>query len=308
MHFEHIIGNDNVKSLLTHTIHTNNILHSYMFIGLDGIGKSLFAKDFANMILCTSTDFTNKPCGLCEACTLYASSNHPDFMLIEPEDGKSVKIEQIRYLQEKIAEKPITSSKKVYVINDSDTMTKEAQNCLLKTLEEPPEYAVIILVLSNESQMLPTIKSRCTKIVFHALKQDELNAYFSLHYGNTLDDNILKVCNGSIKKAIETQDDMELYTQMNTILHSLEQNDMIDVWNNSDSLYQAKDKIQSVLEYISIVLMNQLLYSQDMRYANCIQIIEQTKKRLTSNANFDMCIDNLLLKMWEEFHEKYSWH
>lgn len=307
MSFEHIIGNDKVKSLLTHTIHSNNILHSYMFVGLDGIGKSLFASTFANMILCTDTNGTQKPCGSCEACTLFSSSNHPDFMLIEPEDGKSIKIEQIRYLQEKIAEKPITSGKKVYIINDSDTMTKEAQNCLLKTLEEPPEYAVIILVLSNESQMLPTIKSRCTKIVFSPLSHKELNQYFSITYGNMLDSSILKVCGGSIKKAIEVQDDMELYTQMNSILSSLEHQDIIDVWNHSDSLYQAKDKIQNVLEYIAIVLMDKLLSTNDMRYANCIHIVEQTKKRLSSNANFDMCIDNLLLKMWGEFHEKYNW-
>ena len=100
-------------------------------------------------------------------------------MLIDAEDGKSIKIEQIRYMQEKIAEKPIASNKKVYIINNSDTMTKEAQNCLLKTLEEPPEYAVIILVLANENNMLNTIKSRCTKIMFNPLSKEEIIHYFN---------------------------------------------------------------------------------------------------------------------------------
>ena len=120
MSFENIVGNKEVKQLLIHSVSTSNILHSYMFVGIDGIGKCLFAKEFAREILASTVEL----------------DNNPDFMLIDAEDGKSIKIEQVRYMQEKIAEKPITANKKVYIINNSDTMTKEAQNCLLKTLED----------------------------------------------------------------------------------------------------------------------------------------------------------------------------
>ena len=176
--FDNIIGNNSVKKLLSHAIDFNNILHSYMFIGPEGIGKSLFAKEFAKIIL-------NNPIDI---------YNHPDFMIIEPEDGKSLKIEQIRYLQEKISEKPISSSKKIYIINDSDSMTKEAQNCLLKTLEEPPSYAIMVLIVSNENKMLTTIKSRCTKVSFHSLSIDELKSYFTINNLPIPSDNIFKVC------------------------------------------------------------------------------------------------------------------
>lgn len=115
-------------------------------------------------------------------------------MLIDAEDGKSIKIEQIRYVQEKIAEKPIASNKKVYIINNSDTMTKEAQNCLLKTLEEPPEYAVIILVLANENNMLNTIKSRCTKIMFNPLSKEEIIHYFNSNGLEMPNERTLKLC------------------------------------------------------------------------------------------------------------------
>ena len=115
-------------------------------------------------------------------------------MLIDAEDGKSIKIEQIRYMQEKIAEKPIASNKKVYIINNSDTMTKEAQNCLLKTLEEPPEYAVIILVLANENNMLYTIKSRCTKIMFNPLSKEEIIHYFNSNGLEMPNERTLKLC------------------------------------------------------------------------------------------------------------------
>ncbi len=308
MSFENIIGNNKVKTLLSNSIQANNVLHSYLFVGSDGIGKFLFAKEFANMILCNSEDFLTKPCKHCTSCIQFSSDNHPDFMVIDLEDGKNIKIEQIRYLQEKIAEKPIVSSKKVYIINNSDFMTKEAQNCLLKTLEEPPEYAIIILVLSNENKLLNTIISRCTKIFFQALSNSEILEYFSNNnINNTFNSNILKLCSGSIGKAIELQSSAIHYDNIDSIISSLDKNNIIDLWGQSDILYQSKDNISNLLEYMNIIFMDKLIDNYNIRYINCVKIIEQTKKRLSSNANYDMCIDNLLLKMWEEFNEEYSW-
>lgn len=148
MSFNNIIGNEKVKELLNKSIEQNNILHSYLFLGIEGIGKSLFAKQFAKMILCQNDI---KPCNKCKSCIEFENNNNPDFTMIN-NDEKVIKIDQIREMNKKITEKPITSNKKVYIINNSDTMTKEAQNSLLKTLEEPPEYAVIILIASNENK------------------------------------------------------------------------------------------------------------------------------------------------------------
>lgn len=257
MNFENLVGNNQIKQLLIHSVSTSNLLHSYMFVGIDGIGKCLFAKEFAKLVL-NSSQGTND---------LQELSNHPDFMLIQPEDGKSIKIEQIRYLQEKIAEKPIASNKKIYIINDSDTMTQEAQNCLLKTLEEPPEYAIIILVLSNENKLLPTIKSRCTKIVFGPISREEMIQYFSSNHMDTPTETMLKLCHGSIGKAIQMQEEALQYEKVDTILENIEQADMIDVWNNSDILYNSKDVVQNLLEYINILLLDKLKQTNDMRYA-----------------------------------------
>lgn len=187
MSFENIVGNKEVKQLLIHSVSTSNILHSYMFVGIDGIGKCLFAKEFAREILASTVEL----------------DNNPDFMLIDAEDGKSIKIEQVRYMQEKIAEKPITANKKVYIINNSDTMTKEAQNCLLKTLEEPPEYAVIILILANENNMLNTIKSRCTKIMFNPLSKEEILYYFNSNGLDMPNERTLKLCSRKHWKIIK---------------------------------------------------------------------------------------------------------
>ena len=172
--FDNVIGNDKNKIFLNKIVSSNNTVHSYMFEGIEGIGKSIFARDFAKMLLCIGKNKTE--CGTCKSCIEFENNNNPDCIQIKP-DGKVIKIEQIRQMQEKILEKPIVSDKKVYIIDDADLMTKEAQNCLLKTLEEPPRFVIIILVLSNESKILNTIKSRCMKIIFEKLKNEELNKY-----------------------------------------------------------------------------------------------------------------------------------
>ena len=299
MSFENILGNNDIKQLLTHSVKSNNILHSYMFVGTDGIGKSLFAKEFSKMILCLSE---NKPCNTCSSCIKLDTNNHPDFTIIDSEDKKSIKIGQIRLLQEQIAEKPIISLRKVYIINNSDLMTVEAQNCLLKTLEEPPEYATIILILSNENKLLNTIKSRCTKISFKNLSNTDLINYANINDIN-VSNNFLNICNGSIGKLISLKDESELYISLDKIIRDLESKNIIDIWNEAEIIYKAKDNISNILDYFNISFFNNLKQTEDEKYINSIKIVETTKRRLSSNSNYDMCIDNLLLKIWEEFNE-----
>lgn len=302
MDFVNIIGNENIKGLLKSSIKTNNLVHSYMFVGPDGIGKKLFAEVFSRMVLCENQEDS---CNTCSSCIRFNSNNHPDFMVVDSEDRKSIKIGQIRLLQEKIAEKPIVSNKKVYIINNADLINVEAQNCLLKTLEEPPEYAVLILVLSNESKLLNTIKSRCTKIAFNKLTDDELLKYANIHNIN-VNSNLLGTCEGSISKLLSLNDNLSLYNSLDLIIDNLNNKDIVDVWNEAEVLYKSKDNILDFLDYFDIIFMNKLRNTNDSRYINAIKIVEKTKNRLSANANYDMCIDNLLLQIWEEFHESHN--
>ena len=302
MNFSNIIGNDDIKELLNKSLETKNLVHSYMFIGPDGIGKSLFAKELAKMILCESD---KKACGNCSSCIKFDSGNHPDFMIVDSEDSKSIKIGQIRLMQENIAEKPIVSSNKVFVINNSDLMTTEAQNCLLKTLEEPPEYATMILIASNESKLLNTIKSRCTKISFKKLTDDNLKSYAETH-SLSINLNLLPVYDGSIAKLIALSNESDLYDSLDNIINSFESKNIIDIWNDSEILYKSKDNISNILDYFNIVFLNKLRKTDDYKYINAVKFVETTKKRLSSNANYDMCIDNLLLQLWRYLHESYN--
>lgn len=302
MTFDKLIGNDKIKDILKNIIENNNILHSYLFIGIDGIGKSEFAREFARQILCIGDN--KQKCNLCKSCVSFENDNNPDFMEIFPEDGKSIKIEQIRQVQEKILEKPIVSNRKVYIIHDCDCMTKEASNCLLKTLEEPQEYVTIILTTSNESKLLNTIKSRCIKIIFDEIPLNELNKYIKDKYGNINTETISKMSQGSIGKAIEIKEHEEEYIKLNNIIDNLYTKDIIDVLNSSEVLYKSKENINKLLDYMIVLIYNG---TKEINKINSIKHIEEAKKRLNANSNYDMCIDNLLISMWEEIHEKYSW-
>ena len=278
--FENIIGNETVKNTLKKSIETNQITHSYLMIGIPGIGKKLIAKEYAKEIL--GRDIIN----------------NPDFLCIQP-DGNSIKIEQIRQLQKEIQEKPIISNKKVYIIDDADFMTKEAQNCLLKTLEEPPEFAVIILIGSNENSFLPTIKSRCMILHFRELYDSEIIEYLQKEYKEqNVKQSMLDIAGGSIGRAISLKDKQEQYQKVEAIIKDLEKKDLIDIIQESEVLYKSKDDINDMLEYINIILLK--MAKDNYLYTNCIKIVENTKKRLAQNANYDMCIDYMLFKMWEE--------
>ncbi len=301
MSFEKIIGNNKIKNELIKAFNTNSVAHSYIFSGQYGIGKKQIAIEFAKMILCLNKD--KSPCGECKSCIELENDNNPDFNIIKP-DGK-IKIEQIRKMLEKVYEKPIISDKKVYIIDDAETMTIEAQNCLLKTLEEPPEYIVIILITSNESNLINTIKSRCLKLTFNSLENGELKQYLEnkLEFQN-ISETMLENFEGSVGKALKVKEKQELYSNMETTLKNFNCNSVIDLINNATEIYKGKENINEILEYFNIYFLKKAKeeYNNASKYVKAIEIIEDTKKRLVYNSNYDMTIDNLLINIWEELN------
>ena len=278
--FEKIIGNQAIKEMLAKAIENETLSHSYLFVGTQGIGKKLLAKEMAKKILS------------------FDGESHPDFMCIEPEEN-SIKIAQIRILQKKIQEKPIIADKKVYIIDNADTMTVEAQNCLLKTLEEPPEFAIIILIGSQESAFLTTIKSRCMIVKFGPIQEDKIIQFMKDNYAiEGISQNQLEMFQGSIGKAILLKDKQEQYGKIEDMIENLNQKDLIEIVTLAEPLYKAKEEIFEILEYMNIVLLK--LAKQNYLYTNCIEIVENTKKRLKQSANYDMSIDDLVFNIWEE--------
>ena len=279
MSFENIIGNTEVKQYLENNIEKENILHSYLFTGTDGIGKKLMAKEFAKKILCLENKKDNCKC---KSCLCFEGNNHPDFYLIN-EEGENIKIDTIRELTRKIIEKPIVSKKKIYIINDFHKMTKEAQNCLLKTLEEPPEFVSIILISSNENIILNTIKSRCMIIKFKNIDDSRLLDYAknTLGYEN-VSENLLKSFDGSIGKAIRQKENKEKYNEIDLLISNLKKKDFIEIMLNAKILYD-KENINDILDYIIVCLYSK--NNDDEKYIDCIKYVNKCSERLKANSN-----------------------
>ncbi len=274
--FEKIIGHENQKEILSNMIENNTISHSYLFSGKKGIGKASIAKEFASYILKTSN--------------IDAS---PDFKYIKrQEDKKDILVEQIR--KEVIDDmyiSPISGDRKVYIIDDADSLNITAQNALLKTLEEPPRYVVIILVAFNESKFLPTILSRLTKISFQPLKLDELKKYMKEEYALDLSDTIVEFLDGSLGKAIE-----------------IVNKNLLEEFEKIDKLYEiccTKNEVKALLccETIDFSVDCLLDYLEYILYKfgkyKTIEIVEYSKNRLKANGNYDIVIDHMILKIIE---------
>ena len=175
-------------------------------------------------------------------------------------------------------------------------MSEESQNCLLKTLEEPPEYAMIILIASNETKMLQTIKSRCVIIRFEDLTDEEISKIL-----NTNDKDIIRLCEGSVAKADSIEEKKNIFAQLKIITNLLEKHSLIDVLNNSDLLYSSKDDIMTLLDFFNIIFYEKT--KENIKYAKAITIIEKTKKKILANNNYDMCIDYMLMNIWDELNK-----
>lgn len=150
-------------------VHEGNLPHALLFVGKMGIGKAEFARQLANSLLCDSTDNKGLACGHCQACGLLAAGTHPDLRLVEPaEEGKAILIDTIRSIGEFLTLKGQYGRRQIVIVNPAEAMNRLAANSLLKTLEEPTPDALIILVSSKPSLLLPTIRSRCQQLVFPA--------------------------------------------------------------------------------------------------------------------------------------------
>ena len=309
MSFENIVGNTKIKQELKNVANSNAVSHSYLFVGEEGIGKKQIAREFAKMILCLSQEKEN--CNQCDSCIKFISNNNPDFIEIS-EDGNSIKIAHIRELQEKIYQKPIVSSKKVVIKDNSEKMTEEAQNSLLKTLEEPPEYIVIILITSNENKLLNTIKSRCLKLSFVNIDGKEMLEYIDKNQEiQKPSQSILELCNGSIGRLIKINDNIEEYNQIDVITKDMISGripNVVKLINKYEVLYKSKEIIFDLLDYMIAIVYSHIKKNADYRskFINIIGIINNAKTKLNSNTNYDMCIDEMLFKIWEEIDENNS--
>ncbi len=201
MPFKSICGHVAPLRMLKNILASDRVPHAFMFSGIEGIGKKKAAFCFAKALNCIEAeeDF----CDNCLSCSKVERMIHPDVFFIEPDEKNIIKIDQVRFIQQSIVYKPLEGKKKVVIIDDAEKLNHQAANCLLKTLEEPADDTVIILIAQGAASMLSTIVSRCQKISFMPLGEDEMLSL--LKKKEIAEEAAVKVIShaqGSIKRAL----------------------------------------------------------------------------------------------------------
>lgn len=182
MSFKDIKGQDRAISFLKGSMASGRISHAYIFYGPGGVGKKLAALNFAKAANCLGADADG--CDACASCKKIDSSNHPDVLLLKPEEeGGAIGIDDVRALIKDASLKPYEARKKFYIIDDADRMKEEAQNAILKTLEEPPSDSVLILIAESPGRLRSTITSRCQAVKFFALGAEDVKEILVKKHG-----------------------------------------------------------------------------------------------------------------------------
>lgn len=305
--FERVWGQEEAKKYITKVLEEDNLRSAYIFEGERGIGKKTFALELSRKLV--------------EEENL---ENSPDFFLILPQ-GQNIKIDQIRELQKEIIKKPY-KNKKVFVIDESEKMNVNAQNALLKILEEPPSYAIFILLSQNRLKLLPTISSRCGIVRFSPLKvaevedflrsekkmDDEAKLYAAFSQGivsrslKLLESEIFQKTREGVEKFLDYVLDNNIVNILGLVPYMEKNKDQIDeildiaISYFRDMLFCKEKMCEKIVNLDKKELIEE--YSSKFAYfhiLSIIDIIEETRKALRSNCNFNLAIEVMLLNIQE---------
>lgn len=327
MNFSDIIGQNEVVSTLKAVLRDDSARHAYIFAGPEGIGKRMVARVFAAALLCSGRNFADR-CENCQTCRLFDSGTNPDFYVVEAE-GASISVDDIRSMQHDISIRPMYSSKKVYLVAEADKMTVQAQNCLLKTLEEPPGYAVIVLTASNSNSLLETIRSRSIIYNFRKNTDEEVKACILKREVKEVAglDFIVSYADGVPGMAltlIESGDFRLNRDKAVEVILQLKTSKLLEIFNVYDFFEENKDNIDSILD-IMLLFYRDLLIAKKSGNENIlinsdkkdiilknvdgfeigklienIAAIEEARRNIKQNANYQLAIEVMLMKLQEE--------
>ncbi len=326
MSFKDIVGQEKAVNILLKSLKEDKVSPSYIFVGSEGVGKKFTAVEFAKTINCLNVNNNLEACEICNVCNKINKQCCPDLKIIEPIKG-SIKIEQIRELRREIDLKPFEDRKKIYIIDQAEEMTIEASNCLLKTIEEPPDYAIIILICINTDSILPTIISRCQLIKFRLIDSSKIRKilFNKVNLEESKAELVSKLAQGSIGKAFKLISDKEYFNRREKLLDYL--NKVLpgkydsNFFINIEKILMDINNIEEMLEiillwYRDILIIKELgikeyiinsdkievlkeksrVYSKEM-LIDILDYIEQIKEFMKKNINRRLVSERLYLKM-----------
>ena len=326
--FADIVGQEHLKEHLENAIKMDKVSHAYIINGEKNAGKEFIAKTFAMALQCENRQGT-EPCGECHSCRQALSGNHPDIIFITHEKPGTIGVDDIRrQVNNDVAIKPYKGPKKIYIMNEGEKMTAQAQNALLKTLEEPPEYAVLLILTGNVDSLLQTILSRCVVLNMKPAKDAQIKKYLmeTMEIPDYKADICVAFARGNVGKAkllASSEEFDKVKEEAITLLKYIKEMELNEIVAAIKKITEYKFDVNDYMDILSIwyrdVLLfkathdaNLLIFKEEIQhirkvadksaYAGIEKIIDalgKSKQRLNANVNFDLTMELLLLTIKE---------
>ncbi len=326
--FGDIVGQEQLKEHMQNAIDMNKVSHAYIINAERGAGKEYIAKIFAMALQCENRQGV-EPCQECHSCKQALTGNHPDIIFLTHEKPGTISVDDIRsQINNDVAIKPYSSLRKIYIINEGEKMTVQAQNALLKTLEEPPEYATIIILTTNVNSLLATILSRCVVLNMKPAKDAQVKKYLmdNMEIPDYKADVCVAFARGNIGKAkllASSEEFDKVKEEAVTLLKYINEMEIYEIVGAIKKINEYKFDVSDYLDILSIwyrdVLLfkathdaNNLIFREEIQYIKkvadrstyegiekVIDALDKSKQRLSANVNFDLTMELLLLTIKE---------
>ena len=325
--FQDILGHEQIIEHLQNAIKTDKVSHAYILDGPDMSGKKMIADAFSMTLQCEKKG--TEPCMECHSCKQALGKNQPDIIYLQHEKPNTISVDDIRsQINNDIGVKPYSSPYKVYIVDEAEKMNVQAQNALLKTIEEPPAYAVLLLLTNNAEIFLPTILSRCVRLSLKAVPDEKIKKYLMEHY--QVPDYKADVCvafaQGNVGKAIELAASEDFNEIKNSALQLIKRLDDIELYEMTEAVKQIANFKLQINDYFDLIMIwyrdvllykatadvNKLIFKEEVYdikkeasrssyggIENILEALEKAKIRLNANVNFDLVIELLLLTIKE---------
>lgn len=326
--FKDIVGQEKIKEHLQNAISMDKVSHAYIISGERNCGKEFMAKVFAQTLLCENPQ-DQEPCEICHSCIQANTQNNPDIIFVSHEKPNVIGVDDIRIqINQTVDIRPYSGEKKIYIINDADLMTIQAQNALLKTLEEPPKYVVIILLTNNLEVFLPTVLSRCVVLDFKPVKDDDIKEFLmsSMQIPDYKADICVAFARGNVGKArllAKSEEFDKVKDEALALLKNIHDMEINEIVASIKKISEYKLDVNDYLDIFSIwyrdVLLfkathdaNGMVFREEIQYIikasdrssyegieTVIDALEKCKSRLKANVNFELSMELLLLTIKE---------
>lgn len=325
--FKDIVGNEQIIEHLQNAISMGKVSHAYIINGPQLSGKMMIAEAFARALQCEKEGTDG--CGECKSCHQADDHNHPDIIYVSHEKPNNISVDDIRtQLNNDIVIKPYSSKYKIYIVDEAEKMNQQAQNALLKTIEEPPAYAVIMLLTTNADSFLQTIRSRCITLNMKSVKDEVIKAYL-MNEKHILDyqaDISAAFAHGIVGKAVKLASSDEFNELKESALSLIKRLDDIDLYELGAAVKQIAEYKLKVQDYFDLIMVwyRDVLYMKATNDVNglifkdevydikkqaakhsyqgieaILEALEKAKIRINANVNFDLVIELLLMTIKE---------